>query len=113
MTFDRDYSNVDSMFELSQQLAREHNPIFKTIDQNDMSQDLNKKNNVRPTTMATKKRVTFRIGEEPETSPQKEIEIESMSESLSSNDSSPKSHAKFTTKEESQRKSLRDIRNFK
>jgi hypothetical protein len=59
VTFDHDYSNVDSMFELSQQLAKEHNPMFKTLGQTFGTQDLNKKSNMRPSTIATKKKVTF------------------------------------------------------
>jgi hypothetical protein len=59
MTFDHDYSNVGSMFELSQQLAKEHNPMFKALDQKFVTQDLNKKSNMRPSTIASKKKVTF------------------------------------------------------
>jgi hypothetical protein len=102
-------SNTESLFDISQQLAEAFNPIFKVI------QPEKKKHGVRPTTMATKKRVTFQLeGEGDEEIKPKSISSESMSESLSS-DGSP---AKFTSiqypsKSDMERHNLRNIKNYR
>lgn len=73
------------MFDISQQLAETFNPVFKIM------QSDKKKHGERPTTMATKKRVTFQLeGEGDEEIKPKSISSDSMTESLSSDESPPK-----------------------
>lgn len=74
-----DYNTFDgqeSMFDFSQRIASRYNPMFKTVEHNGTENPKTAKSMARPTTVATKKKVTFRIGEnnEPE-----EIDSESMS----------------------------------
>lgn len=85
MTLDEAFTKNDSMFELSQCLAENHNPIFRTINQSQGGPRKRQKSCIRPTTMATKKRVTFDLDDPMQNQP-KHIDSESMSESLSSSE---------------------------
>lgn len=61
MSFDQNFSNFDSMFELSQNLAEKQNPNLKTVENQSALKTSSQKRDLRPTTMALKKRVTFQL----------------------------------------------------
>lgn len=78
MSIDQDYSNVDSMFELNQNLAEKYKPHFKTEENLSGVMDFDRKWAMRPTTMASKKRVTFKMDENDDESPAKLNENDSI-----------------------------------